>query len=152
MNVDVVFCCCGRLHLHGARVNTQVAGMPSDVRVVGYSVDKKTGDVSFCYEARVTGRSDDAAGEAALAYAEALGAGTGAYGGEPNPLQEAQFQVVITRLHGVVALPRSEGSVVSPHGRHKHPLPADENTLPLLLLLYVGSCREEFCRGRGRTG
>ena len=62
--------------------------------MVGYSVDKKTGDVSFCYEARVTGRTDDAAGEAALAYVEALGAGTGAYGGEQNPLQEAQFQVI----------------------------------------------------------
>lgn len=83
--------------------------MPSDVRVVGYSVDKKTGDVSFCYEARVNGRTDDAAGEAALAYVEALGAGTGAYGGEANPLQEAQFQVGMRRSHRVALLRCHEG-------------------------------------------
>eukprot|EP00750_Incisomonas_marina_P026019 INCI5864.18.p1 GENE.INCI5864.18~~INCI5864.18.p1 ORF type:complete len:3168 (+),score=718.64 INCI5864.18:265-9768(+) len=83
--------------LRGLPDPVKVAGLPNDVRVVGYSVDKKTGDVSFCYEARVTGRTDDAAGEAALAYVEALGAGTGAYGGEQNPLQEAQFQARVAK-------------------------------------------------------
>jgi Ca2+-binding EF-hand superfamily protein len=66
--------------LRGLPDPVQVAGLANDVRITGYTVDKDTAEVSFCYEARIEGCSDGAAGDAASAYAETLGAGATGFG------------------------------------------------------------------------
>jgi len=84
--VKVSVLCRGKLGQVSSRYSRvfgfgQVAGTPSDVRITGYSVDKASGNVSFCYEARIEGRSEATAGQAAIAYARALGSGASSYAG-----------------------------------------------------------------------